>query len=126
MFSCEVYLKVFRKDGDALLTRWVDLPFAPSKGDRITFDEEEADTIEIDFVEFYVFDGHFVLSATDECDRKCPCGPSDNCCSIDSEVEFRTGEGWEMDSVRKGYSRMRKPEPWMFEPEKWILTKPQD
>jgi hypothetical protein len=122
-FGCWLTTTVVKKDGEADLERYVELPFAPTPGMKLNFDERRHPSFFVDDVEYVVEDGVFFLTERDEPDlTDCGCEPGDGCCTLDFSLKWYTESGWTISAIRRGYDRCDNTL-GMFEPEKWIGTR---
>jgi hypothetical protein len=131
IYPCWLTRQVITKDAEATFTRYVELPFPPTAGVVLVFDERECDTFEIDSIEWSVADECFWLNAIDRFDAGCSCVAADGCCVL--KVDEFILLGWELEGpVRRGYDRVEVEDwskdllaPWVFEPHVNYLTKPE-
>lgn len=125
-FACWLHKEYIAKDGEADMSKYVELPFVPFVGLEIVFNEKEYDRFIAQKVEYSIENDCFWLHETDcVAEAGCPCGPEDNCCCIASELEYAKEHDWEVDKVRRGCERIHEPESWMFDPDKWFMTAPR-
>lgn len=126
MHDCWLTMHIYKKDGEAIVSRNVRLPVVPVVGWLLRFhnDEGEQELFRVHDVLYDSSEDFFELTEDYSPDGEswCHCKPGDNCCILD--LEDYEKRGWEIDVVRRGYDR-RKHFDAMFEPEKWFETDPE-
>lgn len=117
-FFCHLYLTVIEKDAEANLYRFIELPFVPFDGLVLNFGDDES-IIELDHrIWWRVNDECFDCYITHENISKCTCGPNDDCCVWKKD----NWQNWKLEGVCRGYERLHQ-RPWIFEPEKYYMSK---
>lgn len=109
MWSCELSLEVIEKDGEASLSRWIELPFVPFEGLQLIITDEEVENGFGFFVRSVAWtrDGVFWVDMGREffAGSGCLCTETDEipCCRLN--VEKWRSDGWTVDSERRGKDR---------------------
>jgi hypothetical protein len=131
-YSCWLFLTYVAKDGEVVFARYVELPFAPSKGLQLNFgDDDSPDWFDVERLEYYVPGDVFWLSEDRSVIRPddpygCPCGPGEGCCELESELRYAKEHGWEVhEGPRYGFDRLYR-RPWMHYPEQNLWNRPDD
>jgi hypothetical protein len=108
MFDCWAYLIYEHKDACVHLSRSFRLPFVPSIGVELSFDDEDIWTFEIEHLTWNVENSQLWIDLEPRrlSDEPCSCGPNEDCCRY-TPVQWEE-LGWTVGQVDK-YSEWANP-----------------
>ena len=107
-FACWFYLTDVLKDAELEWQRYVDLPFAPRKGDHFSVATEDLEGSDFcpHLVDYCIPDDTFHCHGRELRSGGCPCNEADDCCTANQRhKDWQIAGGWILADERRGKDR---------------------